>query len=271
MKLLFILFVSLASLPAMSQIKMAKVNGYDVEYELKGQGEQVILLEAGGSASLSDWDKVYERLSKVAKVLRYSRIGNGNSSQLKKNYSSEEYAHEATLLLRALNITEPVVYIAHSYGAYIGRVFAARYPKKLSALMLIEPASEHDVDIMRQIDLVKAEQEIAAIKLDDMKNGLSNQYLDFWAKRPLPDYPEIPDVPVTVIASVKKVSNPSVLFFTDKGRELWGELHTNWVNAFPQGRAVLTDRSGHYPQIEEPEMVIAEIIALLNRTKKGRN
>jgi len=48
--------------------------------------------------------------------------------------------------------------------------------------MLIEPASEHDVDIMRKIDLSRAEKEIAAIKRDDMKNGMSNQYVDFWSK-----------------------------------------------------------------------------------------
>ena len=80
-----------------------------------------------------------------------------------------------------------------------------------------------------------------------MKNGMSNQYLDFWSKRPLPDYPQIADIPVTVIASVKKYENPSVLFFTDKGREMWGELHANWANAFPQGEIVLTSKSYHYP------------------------
>lgn len=132
--------------------------------------------------------------------------------------------------------------------------------------MLIEPASEHDVDIMRKIDLSRAEKEIAAIKRDDIKNGISNHYVDFWSKRPLPDYPQIADIPVTVIASVKKYENPSVLFFTDKGREMWGELHANWANAFPQGVTVLTGKSYHYPQNNEPRMVIAQIQKLLKRT-----
>jgi len=47
----------------------------------------------------------------------------------------------------------------------------------MAALMLIEPDSEHDVDIMRRIDLERAEKEIADIKLDDMSRGMSNQYL----------------------------------------------------------------------------------------------
>nr|WP_211267755.1 alpha/beta hydrolase [Kangiella sediminilitoris] len=167
-------FIILCSNIAMTATQTTEIAGYTIEYELAGKGDTIILLEAGGSAGLDDWDPVYDQLTKHAKVLRYSRIGNGNSSPLIKNYSSEEYAAEAKLLLEALNIDSPVVYIAHSYGAYIARTFAATYPEKISGLMLIEPASEHDVDIMREIDLAKAEKEIAQVKLDDMKNAMSN-------------------------------------------------------------------------------------------------
>ncbi|MGQ8367209.1 alpha/beta fold hydrolase [Glaciecola sp. 1036] len=244
-----------------------KVNGYDVEYEMAGNGKHIVFLEAGGSAGLSDWDSIFEALAKKTRVIRYSRIGNGKSEQVRKNYSSEEYAEEALLVLEALNIESPVVYVAHSYGAYIARRFAATYPERISGLMLIEPASEHDVDIMRIIDLEKAEKEIAQVKLDDLKNGMSNQYLDFWAKRPLPDYPEIPDIPVTVIASIKKYDNPPLLFFTDEAREMWGQLHSKWAKAFPQGKAVLTEQSYHFPQNDEPDMVVQEVNDLLGRIK----
>ncbi|GEA08563.1 hypothetical protein KUL42_33240 [Alteromonas sp. KUL42] len=263
--LLFSLFIPVVVFAKSSFIT---VNGYDVEYEMAGTGKHTVFLEAGGSAGLSDWEPIFESLAKNTRVIRYSRIGNGGSAHLVKNYSSEEYAEEARLVLEALNIKKPVVYVAHSYGAYIARRFAATYPEWVSGLMLIEPASEHDVDIMRRIDLIKAEKEIAQVKLDDLKNGMSNQYLDFWAKRPLPDYPEIPDIPVTVIASIKKYENPPVLFFTDEAREMWGELHSEWANAFPQGKAVLTDKSYHFPQEDEPDMVAQEIIDLLERIKQ---
>lgn len=262
---LFILLLGCSAF-AHAELSLAKVKGLSIEYEITGQGRPVIFLEAGGSAGLSDWDPVVEGFSKLGTVLRYSRLGNGNSQKLRKNYSSEEYAEEALLLLKELKVDEPVIYVAHSYGAYIARVFAAAYPDKISALMLIEPASEHDVDIMREIDLAQAEKEIAQIKLDDMANGMSNQYLDFWAKRPLPDYPEIPDIPVTVIASVKRYENPAVLFFSDEGREKWGKLQKQWAESFPQGQVVLSKKSYHYPQFDEPEMVIHELQRLIERT-----
>ncbi|MDB2387194.1 alpha/beta hydrolase [Shewanella sp.] len=267
MKSGWLFLLSFLSFGAVAEISSVKVNGYDVEYEIKGNGQHTIFLEAGGSAGLSDWDPVFANLAKETKVIRYSRIGNGGSEQIQKNYTSEEYAHEAFLLLDALKIEQPVVYIAHSYGAYIARRFAFLYPERVSALMLIEPASEHDVDIMRQIDLEKAEKEIAQIKLDDLANGISNQYLDFWSKRPLPDYPQIADIPVTVIASTKKFVEPPLLFFSDQGRKMWGNLHSDWANSFPQGKVVLTENSYHYPQHDEPTMVVAEIMELLSRIK----
>lgn len=263
------LMIIIASLTfnASADVSYVKVKDFDVEYEVKGKGKHLVFLEAGGAAGLSDWDPIFEKIAQKTKVIRYSRIGNGGSSPLIKNYSSEQYAQEAALVLEALNIKQPVIYVAHSYGAYIARRFSATYPDKVSALMLIEPASEHDVDIMRKIDLALAEKQIAQVKLDDLVNGMSNQYLDFWSKRPLPDYPQIPNIPVTVIASIKKFENPSLLFFTDEGRKLWGQLHTDWVNKFPQGKIVLTDKSYHYPQNDEPAMVVSEILELLSRTK----
>ncbi|WP_105201258.1 alpha/beta fold hydrolase [Pseudoalteromonas sp. T1lg10] len=260
----------LISLSLNAKVAYVALGDYRVEYELRGDSKATLLLEAGGSAGLEDWNPIYDRLTSEYRTLRYSRIGNGGSTAVRKNYSSEEYADEALALLDALNIDGPVIYIAHSYGAYIARTFAARYPEKVAALMLIEPASEHDVDIMRQIDLAKAEQEIAEVKRDDMKNGMSNQYLDFWAKRPLPDHPEIADIPVTVIASIKRYENPPLLFYTDKARVMWGELHRDWALAFPQGKIVLTDKSYHFPQRDEPEMVLEEIKALVQRTTKSK-
>ena len=61
-----------------------KVNGYDVEYEIAGSGKHTVFLEAGGSAGLFDWEPVFEKLAKEARIIRYSRIGNGGSTQLKK-------------------------------------------------------------------------------------------------------------------------------------------------------------------------------------------
>lgn len=268
MKSRWLLFVLLFPVVAFANPDVVKVKGYELEYEIAGSGSEVILLEAGGSAGMSDWDPVFQRLSEHAKVIRYSRVGNGNSTAIQQHFTSRDYADQASTLLVELGIQQPVILIAHSYGGSVARDFAAAYPEQIKALLMLDPSSEHDVDILRAIDLEKGNAEIAQIKLDDMKNGMSNQYLDFWSKRPLPDYPQIKDMPVTVITSIKKMENPPNLFFTDRGREMWGELWQEWAAAFPQGKSVLTEKSGHFVQFDEPELVVSELLLLMEKLGK---
>ena len=269
MKLSWMLIGLLVPVVAFANPDFVKVKDYDLEYEIAGSGTQVILLEAGGSAGMSDWDPVFQRLSEHAKVIRYSRVGNGNSTVIEQHFTSRDYADQASSLLLELGIQQPVILIAHSYGGSVARDFAAAYPEQVKALLMLEPASEHDVDILRAIDLEKGNAEIAQINLDDMKNGMSNQYLDFWSKRPLPDYPKIKEMPVTVIASIKKMENPPNLFFTERGREMWGELWQEWAAAFPRGKSVLTENSGHFVQFDEPELVVSELLLLMKRLEEG--
>lgn len=265
----FILLVCLALSSAVSaQPQRLAVNEFELEYEIAGSGKHTVLLEAGAGAGMSDWDPVFNRIAEHATVIRYSRVGNGNSTAIKRHFTSRDYADYASELLTKLAVKQPVIVVAHSYGGSISRDFAAAYPQQIKALLMLDPSSEHDVDILRAINLEQGNREIAQIKLDDMAEGMSNQYLDFWSKRPLPNYPQIKDMPVTVIASVKQVKEPANLFFTDQGRQMWGELWQGWASAFPQGKAVLTANSGHYVQFDEPELVVAELVDLLQKLEK---
>ena len=156
-----------------------------------------------------------------------------------------------------------MVLVAHSYGGLIVRKFAALYPERVKAILLIDPSSEHDLDIMRTIDLPQAIKEISFMKTMGIENGLDNSFLEYWSKRPMPNYPEIKDIPVLMIATIKKYTNPPMLLLTDKGREIMGQSHQSWAENFPQGRAVLTTNSYHHIHRDEPELVLKEFNKLL--------
>lgn len=267
MKLIALIGLAL-SFSVFAQPALLQVGEFELEYEIAGSGEHIVLLEAGGSAGMSDWDPVFEHIAEHATVIRYSRVGNGNSTAIQRHFTSSDYAGYASELLMNLDIKQPVILVAHSYGGSVARDFAAAYPEKIKALLMLDSSSEHDVDILRAINLEEGNRQIEEIKLADMANGMSNQYLDFWSKRPLPDYPQIRDIPVTVITSVQKIEEPTNLFFTDQGRVMWGELWHEWANAFPQGKSVLTEKSGHFIQFDEPELVLNELLLLMQKLDK---
>lgn len=81
----------------------------------------------------------------------------------------------------------------------------------------------------------------------------------------MPNYAEIGDIPLTLIATVKKWPEPPILLMTDVGRVKMAEQHKAWAQSFPQGKAVFTDKSYHFIQIDEPELVITEVAKLIAR------
>lgn len=265
MKLLSLMLALFCSVFCNAQIQKINIGEFELEYEKTGTGENVILLEAGMTRDLKDWDNVITELAKTAQVIRYSRAGNGNSSATEQHFSAEQYATHTKRLLDALKINKPVIHLSHSYGGILARAFAAKYPDSVKALLLIDPASEHDLDIMRAINLSKATEEIKWLKNQGAKNGMANEYIDYWTKRPMPDYPAIGDIPVTLIATVKKWQEPPILLMTDLGRSKMAEQHKNWAESFPQGKAVFTENSYHFIQIDEPELIIREVEMLLAR------
>lgn len=262
----FILFLSQVT---NAEIKEVEILGYKIEYEMTGSGNQFVLLEAGGGGGLADWHDIPKSLSKSATIIRYSRVGNGNSSKPETIFVAEDYAKHLADLLDQLGIRQ-IIYVAHSYGGSVARVFAAKYPERVAGLLLIDASSEHDVDIMRAINLEQANREIEAVKLEDIKGGKSYHIVDFWAKFPLPDYPEIKDMPVTVIASVKRYESPAHLLHSDRGVAMWGQHWKKWAEAFPQGKAVLTNKSHHLIPQEEPNLVIHEINELIKRVHENK-
>lgn len=46
---------------------------------------------------------------------------------------------------------------------------------------------------------------------------------------------------------------------------MWGELWQGWAGAFPQGKSVLTEGSGHFVQFDEPELVLNELLVLMQK------
>jgi pimeloyl-ACP methyl ester carboxylesterase len=94
------------------------------------------LFEAGAGFDLETFDSIFDKLSEDCTVIRYSRVGEGLSSQLSTELSAKNYAEIAKKLLDHLNIELPVIFVGHSYGGMIARHFADMFPNNTRALLL---------------------------------------------------------------------------------------------------------------------------------------
>ena len=266
MKYFFITLFLLFQSTARAEVQYVEVDGVNLEYEISGSGGRTVLLEAGGFGGITDWDSVYEAYAKHARVIRYSRVGHLNSEKTGNQYTAMEFAMMANRLLEALDIEGKVTLVGASYGGRVTKFFAAKYPEKVEAMLLLDPSHHLDVAIMRDIDLVLANDQIERIKASDYETvghwpGLD----DAWSKTRAPGAEEIPNVPITVVVSIRRHSNPRHLLETDPGRIGWAKVHADWVDDFPQGRLVLTDQVYHYMQADSPEFMIQQFVEFMAR------
>jgi len=91
----------------------------------------------------------------MAKVIRYSHVGNGNSTHTGQFFSAEQGAEHTKKLLDALYIKQPIIHVSHSYAGIIARAFPFNYPEAIKSLLLIESSSKTELDIMRETNLKK--------------------------------------------------------------------------------------------------------------------
>jgi pimeloyl-ACP methyl ester carboxylesterase len=269
------LLTLLATLYAFSEALCApdtvQVRGYSLEYEAVGSGDCVVLLESGLADDLHSWSDVFEGIAEDCLTIRYSRIGQGKSAELKENLTAPQYAEFAHELLMALSVEKPVLLVGHSYGSHIARHFAERYPDLVAGILLVDPAIAEDVRLLEEINPSRAANEIDEIKVSDFrwaaeqprKDGILSELTDTWSKNEVPGFSDIGNIRVTVIVSIRQHKDPVYLAQEPEFIASRAEFLGSWVREFPQGRFVVTSRSGHYVQRDEPQLIIDELRALL--------
>lgn len=267
-----LLIVSLVIFCFSVSAKTLLVNQAKLEYEIKGTGEHIVLFEAGAISGMAGWDSIWDNLPENITAIRYSRRGEGKSSSCVGDLTSTDYVKDTEKLLNLLKVKKPIVYVSHSYGGKVAREFSVRNPDEVSAMLFIDPINPRDVEIIEKLDPLGGKESNERLKQADVKMGKENNWClinDIWNKTPSLGYGDIKNIPITLIAGVKKFENPERLFDTDKARELWGNVQAEWVLKFPKGRAVMATKSGHFVQDDEPKLVISELKKLIVRVNES--
>lgn len=109
-------------------------------YELKGEGEPVVLVH-GYSTPYFIYDKLADGLVKLGyKVLRYDLFGRGFSDRLKGKNDQAFFAKQLDEVTKALLGEEKFILVGTSMGGAITTTYCLHYPGKVKKLILLAPA-----------------------------------------------------------------------------------------------------------------------------------
>lgn len=107
-----------------------------------GNGPRTVLLEAGGNADSTTWFRVQALMSPKARVCAYDRAGYGFSDEGPLPRDLDADVADLAALIEVAKLDTPLVLVGHSLGSSIVRRYAQLHPRKVSALVLVDPPEQ---------------------------------------------------------------------------------------------------------------------------------
>jgi pimeloyl-ACP methyl ester carboxylesterase len=118
--------------------EMVNVNGHLMHINCMGEGGPTVILEAANLGMSAHWVRVQQQLAKTTRVCAYDRAGMGWSEAGPEPRDAKQISSELHTLLKSADTEGPYVLVGHSYGGLYTRMYAARYPKQVAGVVLVD-------------------------------------------------------------------------------------------------------------------------------------
>jgi len=126
---------------------MKKAEGDGVKIQLaiwEGRKKQILCIH-GITANCRFWDCLASALSPHHRVIAMDLRGRGLSDKPPTGYSIKHHCKDILILMNDQGLQRPVL-MGHSLGAFISLIFAARYPKRVDQLILLDGGGKLSAD-----------------------------------------------------------------------------------------------------------------------------
>jgi pimeloyl-ACP methyl ester carboxylesterase len=267
-------------------MESVKVNGIELEYEARGAGEPVLLIDmliADCFVPLLTEPLLADRYQ----LIRYHKRGWVGSTHTPPPVSIGDHAADAAALLDQLGIRRAHI-VGHSTGASIGAQLALDHPDKVHTLTLLEPT-------LVSLPLGQAFLESAGPVFDAYRSGdhsgafamfvATASGLDWDACRALLEERipgvvtrsitdadtffgiELPSLPAWTFGpeQAAAVHRPVLSVTGAQTAPLWVEIAEFLRSSLPYVEECTIEGAGHLLQIQQPEPVAREIAEFLGR------
>lgn len=106
-----------------------------VNYDVSGEGPDVLLIHGLGLSSMSTWKYQVPALSKKFRVHTIDLRGFGKTNNPERKYSVQQHVYDIAGLLDVLKISK-IALVGFSMGGWISQQFVLDFPDRVKALVL---------------------------------------------------------------------------------------------------------------------------------------
>lgn len=120
--------------------RLIDVGGHRLHLHCAGTGSPSVIFDAALGASSLSWSLVQPEIARITRACSYDRAGFGWSDAGPLPRTAGRIADELRELLRRAEVPPPYVFVGHSFGGLVMRILAARHPRDVAGLVLVDPA-----------------------------------------------------------------------------------------------------------------------------------
>jgi pimeloyl-ACP methyl ester carboxylesterase len=249
------------------------VGDHALDVIVDGHGGPAIVFETGLADSLDVWLPMWHAMAEFSTVIAYSRAGFGRSGSGQSDHSVASAVADLHELLHRVGVPGPYILVAHSYGSLISRLYVSRYPADVVGLVLVDGTHEQQVQRFGTLDPAYPRQFQVYFDsvLASMPAGPAaaeiRETMRFQVAGRVAGLTPLPDIPLAVLTSMQSNDSSQYVNDTARGHEVWRALHDEWFRRSHNAIHILTDRSGHGIQDDEPALVEMAIHFVLDRAR----
>jgi pimeloyl-ACP methyl ester carboxylesterase len=166
-------------------------DGRKLNFYCQGQGSPTAILESGWGTPSFTWSRVQAQFARTTRVCALDRAGYGFSDPGPLPRDSAAGVADLHAALQAAHLRPPYILVGHSLAGFDARLYAYRYPREVTGLLLLDPPTEdlyrrtrepdEDVALMRKCMAIGKRQPIVPGAADGCVEDPNKQLGPQWS------------------------------------------------------------------------------------------
>jgi pimeloyl-ACP methyl ester carboxylesterase len=253
--------------------RMIDVGGRKLHVSLYGQGSPTIVLASGfNQAPQQTWNPLIDPLAAEATVITYDRAGIGKSEIGDLPTHARQSAVDVHRLLEQLNTPKPVLFVGHSYGVRVVKLYASLFPSEVGGMVLMDgvPATILDAQkaILTGADLERLEQMTAgATAPPNPRTEMDYSLESLEQERRMGPLPRVPTLVLVAGANREQGVPPG---FSPEARRKMAQVGLDLQKKMATdlgGRFIVFDDLGHNMHLEKPGPIVLAIKEMIQQLR----
>lgn len=235
-------------------------------YMVSGAGAPAILLFSGAGVSLQGWGPLYPDIEHLGRVFGWNRFGMQGSDPPRERQTGARVLGALRELLGYAGLEPPYVLVAHSLGGLFANLYARLYPQEVAGVLFLEATHPDDHAALKQHEtqLVRMLGKMLVLPQVFLRRNVHGELACVEdTVREIASAGDFPQVPVRVITGGLTpkawLMSPGAVGAKRANQQALARLS-------PLGEQVIAQRSGHFPQLTEPWLVLRELRELVGRS-----